>query len=1034
MIGVLAGLAWGAVVAGGAGAAPREQLDAYTATVTHAQVEELKALGVDLHEAGAKPFARAKVPLVLTRTQARELGQKGIRTRVQRVGGLTSSQRSRRLAAAGYTVYRSYSEPGGIEDELRMLARRHRNIARLVKIGESVQGQPILAVRVTRNPRRTPQGSRPAVLYVATQHAREWIATETNRRLLRYFLENYATNSTVRNLVNTRELWFVPVANPDGYDYTFTPGNRLWRKNLRDNNGDGKIEAGVDGVDLNRNFATNWGYDNEGSSPDPGDETYRGPRPHSEPETAAMDRLMRRIRFTFLVNYHSAAELLLYPFGWQVDTETYDDPIFEALTGTDGPDPTTGTDDDSAVPGYDPDVAADLYTTNGETTDHAYESYGILAWTPELDVAPGSTGGGVFEFPDDEAQIQAVFAKNLPFALNVATSAEDPDNPRASSQNTTADYQVKATPDFEVDAFDRSYGDPQAVQANVRRSLGAVRLRYRINGGRLRTALAAEFAGGERYGDVRGVYYRRVRGTVTGTNVGDRVTAWFEAGGKRSASFTYEAVHENPATRVLVLAAEDYTGNSPQGPYAGPRYLALYQAALAANGLDSAAYDIDAQGRRAPDPLAVLGHFDAVVWYTGDDVIPREPTQPGGTSSRLVKDVELSLRDYLNEGGRLLHPSRNSGYVYFHGTSFPFPPAQGAPKPPSNDFFQYWLGVYEYESGLDTEQFAGVPVVATGPPFTFGTLTPDSSEGKNPSQFRTTSSFLDPDQFPQFTSVANSKYVPTGPDRYSPFSGTGQAFAAYTPNTWKRLSRSIAVPAETTTLDMQISYNTEADYDYAFVEVRAADGRWTTLADRNGHTSSTIPPSSSCADGWNATHPFISNYQTKNPDGTCSPTGANGGQWHAFSGNSGGWQAVSFDLSPYAGQTVEVAISYVTDPAVTGTGVQIDDVRLVTNGAPTLLADFEAEGLGGFTAGTAEGSPATTVNWVRAGRLDFPGDEAAGVTTSDTITLGFGLEQLTQNERETVMGQAMTYLLREDDTPPTVPASGRPTPAPAPTP
>ena len=43
----------------------------------------------------------------------------------------------------------------------------------------------------------------------------------------------------ITKLVDQTELWFVLVANPDGYDYTFTPANRLWRKNLRDNDGDG---------------------------------------------------------------------------------------------------------------------------------------------------------------------------------------------------------------------------------------------------------------------------------------------------------------------------------------------------------------------------------------------------------------------------------------------------------------------------------------------------------------------------------------------------------------------------------------------------------------------------------------------------------------------------------------------------------------------------------------------------------------------------------------------------------------------------
>ena len=86
-----------------------------------------------------------------------------------------------------------------------------------------------------------------------------------NRRLMHYYLDNYPRDRKVREILNTTEVWFVPVANPDGYDFTFKPGQRLWRKNLRDNNGDGVITPG-DGVDPNRNYAYKWGYDNEGSS------------------------------------------------------------------------------------------------------------------------------------------------------------------------------------------------------------------------------------------------------------------------------------------------------------------------------------------------------------------------------------------------------------------------------------------------------------------------------------------------------------------------------------------------------------------------------------------------------------------------------------------------------------------------------------------------------------------------------------------------------------------------------------------------
>ena len=97
---------------------------------------------------------------------------------------------------------------------------------------------------------------------------------------------------------------------------------------------------------------------------------------------------------------------------------------------------------------------------------------------------------------------------------------------------------------------------------------------------------------------------------------------WFVGGGATSDSFTYAAVEESDA-RVLVLAAEDYSGASPaQTP--GPHYLSYYTDALTANGADFDVYDVDARGRKAPDALGVLSHYDGVIWYTGDDTVTRK--------------------------------------------------------------------------------------------------------------------------------------------------------------------------------------------------------------------------------------------------------------------------------------------------------------------------------------------------------------------------------------------------------------------------
>ena len=504
--------------AASAQAASRHGLDMYTAKADAKSLAVIHSGGYDVAESHLGGGDR--VDLGMTAREAVGLRARGVDVSLKRNGrGQTVREQADAMAASGYQVYRSYDEADGIRDELHALAQRYPAIVKLVVIGRTLQGREIIALKVTKNARQLADGARPATLYMGTIHAREWIATEVTRRLLRHFVENYNRNAEITNLVNTRELWFMPVANPDGYQYTFST-ERLWRKNLHDNNADGTITTG-DGVDLNRNYDERWNYDNEGSSTESASETYRGSGPASEPEVKAHQALIDRMRFKFLLTYHSYGPLLLYPYGWQVKTPSFDDPLFVEYTGTDA---------NPAVPGYDPGVGADLYTTNGTTDDYSYSKTGALSWTPEL--SEGCDGCG-FVFPDDEALVQAEFEKNLAFAMRLARSTLDPANPVGATMKpfyleTTSLDPEKAGNPLSNFKFSVSYGDPQPVQVIAKRSLGAVSLKYRINGGAVRTATTSEASGGERYGSGGDVYYRLMRGTVTGTSVGDRVEVWFE--------------------------------------------------------------------------------------------------------------------------------------------------------------------------------------------------------------------------------------------------------------------------------------------------------------------------------------------------------------------------------------------------------------------------------------------------------------------------------------------------------------------------
>ena len=306
----------------------------FDAEVVEEQVPLLLSAGQDAHELTERAAGKgtARVELFLTDTQARALEKRGVDVTERKV----SPESAARVRAAGDGVFRPYSGKGNLQEEIVATGQANPGITKVVSLGRTLKGQDILALKLSKGARKTEDGAKPSVLYMPNQHAREWITPEMTRRLMHHFVDNYGKDRRITKIVDSPELWFVLSANPDGYDYTSQRGqHRLWRKNLRDVDGNGKLTS-ADGVDLNRNFGYKWGYDDEGSSPGSTSETYRGAGPASEPETRAIDRFEKRVGFDYVVNYHSAAELLLYGVGWQVATPTPDDVLYRSLAGTPG--------------------------------------------------------------------------------------------------------------------------------------------------------------------------------------------------------------------------------------------------------------------------------------------------------------------------------------------------------------------------------------------------------------------------------------------------------------------------------------------------------------------------------------------------------------------------------------------------------------------------------------------------------------------------------------------------------------------------
>ncbi|MBW3634912.1 MAG: hypothetical protein KY445_00425 [Armatimonadetes bacterium] len=194
--------------------------------------------------------------------------------------------------------------------------RKYPHLVRAQRLGTSVEGRAIPLLKISSNPEK--DEDKPEVLYLVGIHPREQAPTVAIVRFVSELLAGYNTNPEITQLVNSREIWVVPMLNVDGKIYDFQHGNTTtrgadWRKNRRVNP-DGTI-----GVDLNRNFPIRWGgnraYDEswKASTADTKGNIYEGSAPASEPETRAIMEFITARPLRAMVDLHSPLHDLRAP-------------------------------------------------------------------------------------------------------------------------------------------------------------------------------------------------------------------------------------------------------------------------------------------------------------------------------------------------------------------------------------------------------------------------------------------------------------------------------------------------------------------------------------------------------------------------------------------------------------------------------------------------------------------------------------------------------------------------------------------------
>jgi hypothetical protein len=235
--------------------------------------------------------------------------------------------------------YLTYSQ---FRDTMATIAADNPSICKLETLGTSFRGRLLLAMKVSDSP--LVHENEPAVHFEGGIHGDEKIAWAVAFEMLKYLVSSYDTDTLVTRLVDTRELWFLPMYNPDGYDTT--PARRYNGNN----------------VDLNRNWGWMWGW-----------EYNMGSAPFSEPENRAVLNHVLHHPFVMFVSFHAGTEFISYPWSCDSTEVTPENQLMDVLSQR------------YSIPNGYPygQGSVGMYPINGSTKDYDY-GQGMLGWSIEV--------------------------------------------------------------------------------------------------------------------------------------------------------------------------------------------------------------------------------------------------------------------------------------------------------------------------------------------------------------------------------------------------------------------------------------------------------------------------------------------------------------------------------------------------------------------------------------------------------------------------------------------------------------------------
>ncbi|XP_072506645.1 carboxypeptidase A2 [Notamacropus eugenii] len=206
-----------------------------------------------------------------------------------------------RSGSFNFGTYHTLEE---IFQEMDNLVEQYPDLVSKLQIGYSFEKRPMNVLKFSTG------GNKPAIWLDAGIHAREWVTQATALWTANQIASDYGKDTSITALLDTMDIFLLPVTNPDGYVFSYTK-NRMWRKTRSTVSGSLCV-----GADPNRNWDA--GFGGPGASNNPCSDSYHGPSANSEVEVKSIvDFIKSHGEIKAFITLHSYSQLLMYPYGYK---------------------------------------------------------------------------------------------------------------------------------------------------------------------------------------------------------------------------------------------------------------------------------------------------------------------------------------------------------------------------------------------------------------------------------------------------------------------------------------------------------------------------------------------------------------------------------------------------------------------------------------------------------------------------------------------------------------------------------------------